>query len=92
MTKAELLAQHTEVALELSGLYRELASVKTAERRTKVSAFQQNTLNVKEREHVANFQALSSTSDVWRLEGEISALIELRDDIRWQLTHGNLSS
>lgn len=90
MTKAELLARHTEVAHELGGLYRELASVKTSERRTKVAAFQSNILNTKEREHVANFQALSSTSDIWRLEGEISALVELRDDIRWQLTHGGL--
>ena len=88
MTPAEARARHTVIAEELGHAYRQLALEKSLERKNKHDTFLQTQGSDKQREHMAGINALDNTNEVWRLEGEIRALEEERDDIRWQYAHG----
>lgn len=87
-TRAEALARHHAIAVDLADSYVELGEVRGAEREAKVNAFTQNPGTDKQRDHAASFSALHSTKEVWQIEGAIRALEEERDDIRWQLANG----
>lgn len=86
-TRAEALARHNYIARELGTAHRELSTVRAAEREAKINSFQATAGTDKAREQAASFNGFPNTRVVWEIEGNIRALEEERDDIRWQLTN-----
>lgn len=89
MTRTEARAEHARIATELFHAYRALALEKSAEREAKVNTFLNFEGTDRQRDQMASKNGLDNTKEVWRLEGEIRALEEIRDDIRWQYANGS---
>lgn len=89
MTRAEALKRHGELARELSELHRELAEVLGAEKTAKVQSFMAAPGGTdRQRDQASTANALGSTKEVFKLRGEIDALVEERDHIRLLLAYG----
>lgn len=67
--------------------HRELATLLVAEKNAKINAYAQAQGTDKNREHVASFNSLNITGDIFKLKGNIAALEALRDDIRLWLAY-----
>ena len=87
-TRAEALESYGVLSVELAAVRREYAVVLYSEKETKVHAFAQAQGTDKNRDHVANFNALPLTKDSMRLANEIAALEAERDFLQYAITYG----
>lgn len=90
MTRAEAIERHAQIAADLGAKARELAIVKSAERKHRIDAFSANAgqSQVRTIDYFAQTASYKFTEQVWQLEAEMRALEEERDHIRWTMALG----
>lgn len=75
LTRDEALARLSELSAELAQTHRELCDLLVAEHQAKTQAwFESQSQYIKERDRIAEFNALPLSLDVIKLKGEIAAL------------------
>lgn len=83
VTTDSLIPQLQHVVEKLVSLHRELASLLSAEKRGKIEAWMHNNVDtIGARDRIAEFHAIDTTSEIFRVKGEISSYTEERDFLR----------
>lgn len=90
-TRQGCLERHGAIAVELADLHRELGNVLATEREAKITTALAAEGTDRYRENAAGFNALESTKAVFDIRGNIAALEEERDHLRYLLAHGVLT-
>lgn len=88
MTRAEALEEHGRITRELAERFRERGPVHASEKESKLRGYAQAQGSDKNRDHIANFNAMRASSEVIKLNNEIEALRVELEHIRYTLTYG----
>lgn len=90
-TRTERLQRLNQLAAELAQAHRELADLLATEHEAKVQSwFASDETTIQGRDRIASLNALHLSLDIIKQKGEIAAMMEERDNLRFQVEHRGL--